>query len=89
MFSGSFSATNVLATIPVWGPDYQVSFEVPPLSHCGGETDCTMIVFTNTAARVPATFLTKTELGFNLKIKVDLGESKIFAKNQEWYLVHK
>ena len=89
VFSGSFSANNLLATIPVWGPEYQLSFEFSLTSPCGGgETVCSIIVLANNAAGVPATFLEQTELDqqFQLKISVDLGDSASFVKHQEKYL---
>ena len=87
VFSGSFSAHNVLATLPVWGPEYQLSFEFSLSSPCGGgETKCSLIVLTNTTtASLPAIFLDQ----LTLKISADMGEWGSFDTIQEQCLIHK
>ena len=64
VFTGSFSVNNLLTTIPVWGPEYQMSFEFSVTSDTEWDVS-TLIVFTSTGraegsesgTRVPATFI--------------------------------
>ena len=98
VFSGSFSANNLLATIPVWGPEYQLSFEfsltsLPP----SYSSDSTMVMLTNSGTttageagnRVPATFLRTEGQDTSVLVSVDIETSAPWEMAaEEQYLLH-
>ena len=82
VFSGSFSANNLLATIPAWGPEYQLSFEFS-LTSLPQSDELTLVMLTSSGSatpgeagnRVPATFITTEGQVTSVKISVDVGTS--------------